>query len=296
MSDWPVGISTGCFYNVPIFDCLEFIRANGFSMVEICSSPAHLDYHDKAAIRRAAELIDELGMEAYSFHAPFGKNIDITSPDDEKRQRSRQEVLTAAEAAAELKVRYFVFHAGPEEALTCPPRERLQRMDHAARTVAEIAEYCRGLKIGFVLENMLEHLLLGRIEDMLWIFGAADTVNVAACLDTGHAFLAGSLHQVMHKLSGHLKVVHANDNLGQGDDHLPPGEGNIDWRQVLDQLETIGFNGAFILELSGQGGKPPSVILEQARVARCLLRRIGRDIALSAPPTSAPGHMEIKRT
>jgi len=294
MADWPVGISTGCFYHTPIFDCIEFICANGFCMLEICSSPNHLDYHDEEAVRRTAKLIDNFGMEAYSFHAPFGRDIDISSPDEAKRQYARREVLTAAHAAATLKVRYFVFHAGPEEALNCPPKERLQRMDYAQLAVAEIAEECRRLRIGFVLENMLGHLFLGRIRDMLWIFGAANTVNAGACLDTGHAYLSGSLHQVMHKLSGHLKVVHANDNLGRQDDHLPPGKGKINWRDTLEQLENIGFTGGFILELSGEGKRPPTVILEEARRARCLLREIMRDIALATPPTAIPGHHEIK--
>lgn len=292
MGDWPIGISTGCFYHTPIFDCLEFMVANGFCMLEICSSPKHLDYHDHEAVNRAARLIERLGMEAYSFHAPFGRDIDITSPDDARRQYSRGEVFAAAEAAAVLKVRYFIFHAGPEEALNCPPEERFQRMEYAARTVAEIAEHCRRLRIGFVLENMLGHLFLGRIEDMLWIFGAADTVNVGACLDTGHAYLTGALHQVMHKLTGHLKVIHANDNRGTGDDHLPPGQGKIDWHDTLDKLNTIGFNGGFILELSGEGNRPPSIILEDARRARCMLRRISRDIALSAPPTTVTTRRE----
>jgi len=293
MADWPIGISTGCFYHTPILDCLEFICANGFCMLEICSSPNHLDYQNLDAVRKAADLIQRLGMEPYSFHAPFGKEIDISSPDDSKRQRSRQHVLAAAQAAAILKVRYFVFHAGPEEALNCPPKERLQRMELAAYAVGEIADHCRRMQIGFVIENMLGHLFLGRIEDMLWIFGAANTVGVGACLDTGHAYLSGSLHQVMHKLSGHLKVIHANDNMGIEDDHLPPGQGKIDWHDTLQKLENIGFSGGFILELSGEGNRPPTVILEDARRARLMLRGIQRDIAVSCPPTVLTSRPEI---
>ena len=63
MNDWPVGLSTGSFYQKSIFDCLELIRQNGFSMVEICSFPAHLDYHDLNAVHRAANRIEELGAE-----------------------------------------------------------------------------------------------------------------------------------------------------------------------------------------------------------------------------------------
>lgn len=38
MSDWAVGLSTGCFYQKSIFEVLETIRNGGFSLIEICSS------------------------------------------------------------------------------------------------------------------------------------------------------------------------------------------------------------------------------------------------------------------
>jgi sugar phosphate isomerase/epimerase len=102
MGAWPVGLSTGCFYQKSIFDCLEAIAASGFDRVEGCSSPAHLDYHDKTAVRRAAERLNALGIEAYSFHAPFADHIDITSPDCQARNASLQDVFSAVQAAGTL--------------------------------------------------------------------------------------------------------------------------------------------------------------------------------------------------
>lgn len=113
MSDWPVGLSTGCFYKTSIFDCLEKIRASGFSLIEVCSFPAHLDYHDLDAVQRTAELIDRLELEPYSFHAPFADHIDITSLDAQIRDASIREIMQAAEAASKIGVRYFVIHPGP---------------------------------------------------------------------------------------------------------------------------------------------------------------------------------------
>ena len=31
--DWPVGLSTGCFYRTSIFDCVELIQNAGFGMI-----------------------------------------------------------------------------------------------------------------------------------------------------------------------------------------------------------------------------------------------------------------------
>jgi sugar phosphate isomerase/epimerase len=283
MSDWPVGLSTGSFYQKRIFDCLEPIRNSGFGMIEVCSFPAHLDYHDMEAVRRAARQIAELGLEAYSFHAPFADHIDISAPDPDRRNVALQEILRAVEAAATLQVRYLVIHPGPEHASQLPCQERFQRMEHAAATLNRVAERCRELGIGCVLENKLPHLLFGSTSDILWILGAMNTVNIGTCLDTGHAYLSGDLYHVMHKLSGHLQIIHANDNSGNYDDHKPPGEGHIDWERFLAELSQIEFHGGIILELSGT--KEPEIVLAEARHARRFLREISRRLALSSPPT-----------
>src|SRR5688500_6334329 len=115
MIEWPIGLSTGCFYRTKISDCLKPIRDAGFRMIEACSFPAHLDYHDRHSVELAAELIRGFQLEPYSFHAPFADHIDITSLDANIRNVAVQEILRAAEAAALIGARHFVIHPGPEK-------------------------------------------------------------------------------------------------------------------------------------------------------------------------------------
>jgi sugar phosphate isomerase/epimerase len=280
MNDWPIGLSTGCFYRIPICDCLEKIRAAGFSMIEICSFPAHLDYHDVDAVKRAGQLIDQLGLEAYSFHAPFAEHIDITSPDAQFRDSSTQEILQAAEAAAAVGAQFLVIHPGPEKG-GFPEDQRWRRMESAAAVLNQVSERCRDLRIGLVLENMLPHLFFGHTRDMLWILGSLETVDIGICLDTGHAHLSGDLATVVHKLSGHLRMVHASDNRGKFDDHLPPGEGRIAWDRFMDQLAQLRFDGSFILEIAGDSDT--ETVLESARRGRRFLRNLSRRPGRSPP-------------
>lgn len=271
MNDWPVGISTGCFYRTPIFECLNAIQAAGFNLIEVCSFPAHLDYHDQHAVRHAANRFDALHLEAYSFHAPFADRIDITSLDESIRKESIHEMLRAADSAAELGARFFVIHPGPEKE-SIPGNERLSRMHYAAEGLNQLASHCRSLGTKLVLENMLPHLFFGRARDVLWILGALDTTEVGICLDTGHAFLSGDLETVAHKLSGHLWMVHASDNSGHFDDHLPPGQGKINWHSLLMQLERLRFAGAIILEIAA--GRSTHETLEEARASMKMLRTL----------------------
>ena len=249
MSDWPIGISTGCFYQRSIFNCLEQVRDAGFTIIEICSFPAHLDYRDLDLVKRASERIRELHLEPYSFHAPFADPIDVTSLDSGVRGAAIAAVEQAALAAAELGARYFVIHPGPERS-PIPGEERLRRMEMAADSLNHLARRCRELGTALVLENMLPHLFFGHAKDVLWVMGAINAIDVGICLDTGHAYLSGELATVVHKLSGHLWMVHASDNHGSRDDHLPPGEGAIDWPALVAQLASLHFEGGIILEVA----------------------------------------------
>ncbi|KMQ53038.1 Xylose isomerase [Chitinispirillum alkaliphilum] len=266
-----------------IFDCLEMIRSAGFRMVEVCSSPMHLDYHDIEAVRRASQRMNELGMEPYSFHAPF-VDVDISSLDSRVREVSQREILVAAEAAAVFGVRHFVIHPGPDVSLTFSVEEKYQRLKNASAVLDNVARRCQQLGVGLVLENMLPHLPFGSPSDMMWILGEMENLNICICLDTGHAALSGDIYNIMYKLTGHLRIIHANDNGGAGDDHLPPGKGVIDWKKVLYELGETEFHGGMILELSGADTDPYET-LEKARQASLYIRKICKEMYLSRPPS-----------
>lgn len=271
MIEWPIALSTGCFYRRPIIDILEAVRDAGFELIEVCSFPAHLDYHHLDGVRRARERMNALGMCAESLHAPFAERIDITAPDPALREEAVLELLRACEAAAVLGCRHVVLHPGPEREGRPPEQEFLERMRHAAESLNRVAARCCQLGVRLLLENMLAHLLFGHVRDMMYLLGEINTCEVGACLDTGHAHLAGEMDVVIQKLSGHLRMVHINDNWGDWDAHLPPGEGGIDWVRVLRELRGTRFNGVLVLELHGGGDEPVDAVLERAVRARQFL-------------------------
>jgi sugar phosphate isomerase/epimerase len=282
MTSWPIGLSTGCFYKTPILECLETIRASGFCMIEVVFSPQHLDYKDLGAVRRTALRIDELGMEAYSFHAPFANDIDISSPDFAIREYALDEILRAVEAASLLGVHYFVIHPGPENADIPSREERMVRIENVISVLNRVAVRCAESGIKCVLENKLPHLLFGSSSDIVWILGSLDRNDVGACLDTGHAFLAGDLYNLVYKLGPYLRMLHVHDNRGHGDEHLPPGEGRIEWGTLVRELVEVGFHGAMILEVSG--APDPEVTMARARAGRRTLRIQARHFALAESP------------
>jgi sugar phosphate isomerase/epimerase len=271
---WPIGLSTGCFYRHSIFTVLEEIRASGFQVIEVCSFPKHLDYHHESEVRRAGDLMRSLGLRPLSFHAPFADQIDITSPDDAIREAAVAELITACHAAALLGAENVVLHPGPEREGRPPPEEFHQRMRYAAISLNRVAAYCCESGVQLLLENMLPHLLFGQTSDMMYLLGEITNCSVGTCLDTGHARLSGNLENVIHKLSGHLKMVHINDNHGDWDAHLIPGEGSIDWPWLISELQRYQFSGGLIIEMSARENETVADTLTRARRGRDFLSNL----------------------
>ncbi len=271
---WPIGLSTGCFYRRSIFTVLEEIRASGFQAIEVCSFPKHLDYHRDDDVRRAGEMMRTLGLHPLSFHAPFAEHIDITSPDDAVREAAAAELITACRAAALLGAENIVLHPGPEREGRPPQEEFLQRMHYAAVSLNRVAAYCCETGVQLLLENMLPHLLFGQTSDMMYLLGEISTCSVGTCLDTGHARLGGDLGNVIPKLSGHLKMVHINDNHGDWDAHLIPGDGSIDWPWLLSELQRYQFRGRLIIEMSARENETVADTLGRARQGKDFLTNI----------------------
>ncbi|MFZ4777453.1 MAG: sugar phosphate isomerase/epimerase family protein [Terrimicrobiaceae bacterium] len=280
MSNWPIGLSTGCFYQRNLLDCLEVIRSSGFSMIEVVFSPSHLNYRNLPAVREASKRVEALGMEVYSFHAPFAPEIDISSPNLARRESSLDEIYRAVEAAAILGVHYLVIHPGPEDTEAADRKDRLERLDHVVSILNRVERRCSEAGIGCVLENKLPHLLFGNINDILWIMSSLETPQPGACLDTGHAALSGDLSQLVIKLGPYVRMLHAHDNRGHADEHCPPGDGSINWTVLLRELTALHFHGVFILELASQADA--ELTMAGARRGRSFLRNLSRHIAMEA--------------
>lgn len=71
-----------------------------------------------------------------------------------------------------------------------------------------------------------------------------------ACLDLGHVGLVGDEAQDVIRALGsdRLGCLHIHDNNYQGDQHLIPGLGQMNWPAITDALREIGYRGEFTYE------------------------------------------------
>jgi len=82
--------------------------------------------------------------------------------------------------------------------------------------------------------------------------------NLGICIDVGHAHLAKDagrqpIRNYLERYRGQLIHLHLHDNMQDEDDHRLPGEGSIDWPDLLRALGVIGYEGPAVLELHSPG-------------------------------------------
>ena len=100
---------------------------------------------------------------------------------------------------------------------------------------------------------------------------AVDSPYFGWCLDTGHMHCCGIPMTALRGVSVPPLSLHIQDNHGKGsgDQHLLPGDGTIDWKEFLDILKEIGYQGDLVLEAHHQSLNAPDEAREPILADLC---------------------------
>ena len=140
-------------------------------------------------------------------------------------------------------------HADPSVQM---PETAVEKAIESLKALCEFAAD-RGLRMA--VENLTSaNMLMGRYpEELVQLVRGANMDNLGVCLDVGHANTTQKLDEFLDitAQAADVKIIHmhASDNLGEQDLHLPLGKGNLDWKKVLDGIQTNGYKGLVVLEL-----------------------------------------------
>ncbi len=243
---WRFAASTGCCVNCPVSSTLQAFHEGGVRAVEIGTPPGHFDpwRHDQVAA--LAECLHELGIAPIAIHAPFGGTLELSDPNPHHRHAALGAILSAASALREVGGSSIVVHLSD---VPRNPHEVDERLAQAAASLRVLARACRHMEVRLLVETPLPHLVGGHPDEFAAVIRQLDH-RVSACFDTSHATLGGNWDRFMGLAGDRLVHVHANDHRGRFDDHLPPGEGIIDWRHIRETLASVGFDGWIVLELA----------------------------------------------
>jgi sugar phosphate isomerase/epimerase len=214
---------------------LHYLKEIGHDAIEY-SHGCHWTEEACAAVR---EMTQAIGLVPWSLHAWCAGDV----LHEEQARETRRRLGIAFRNARALGVRIIVHHPSGRSLSTDEDRRRL---DAESMLLAEICE--PGIRLA--LENS------STTASMDYLVALADALGPAragVCVDTGHAAL-GDLGpgRALRMAGPRLITTHLQDNQGQRDDHMPPGDGLIDWDDVAAALTEVRYAGCLMLELTDQ--------------------------------------------
>lgn len=263
---WSIGVATGSCIGRPVLEVLDDFSRAGVEGVELGTLPRHFDYHAADRIAAVAAHLGALGIVPVSIHAPFGPACDLADHHERRRDEARAGILAAARALKQLGGRIVVAH--PSD-LIRHGADIDAHLTYAASGLRAVAAACKDEGLQLAIESPLPHLIGGHPDEFDFILRHVGE-DAGVCLDTGHVSLGRAWRRFMDVAAGRLVHVHASDNHGQFDDHLPPGEGSIDWREIVASLRGAGFAGWMILELGCPADGAPAFFAGAVARARAL--------------------------
>ncbi len=241
-----MGIATGGCVERPILDVLQTIARCGFRAVEIGTPPKHFDPWRREQVQAVEKLLRLTGINAVSIHAPFGGILDLSDPNPHHRSSAIGGILQAAAVLQELGGSVVVVHP------TDVPRNSEdvgRRLEASAGSLAILAQSCERMGLRLAIESPLPHLIGGAPQEFAWLLQRVDG-SAGVCLDTSHTCLGGNWNEFLKVAGPRLLHVHVCDNRGSFDDHLPPGEGVIQWDEIIESLRRAEYEGWMILEIA----------------------------------------------
>lgn len=273
MSSPRFGVSTHLYHDRRLDrEHLVEIAAHGFECLEVFATRTHFDYHDGAAVRALAEWLDDTRLTLHSIHAPitasltngeWGETFSTAINEEERRRKTLAEAEAALALAQTIPFKYLVVHLGVPDSMH--PGQGENSRDAARRSVEALYEMTQRAGVEIALEVIPN--ALSRPESLVTLIEEdLEDLQVGICVDVGHAHMMGDLADAIECCAGHILTTHLHDNRGKSDDHLTPGQGNIDWPATLMEFQKVGYDGVWMFEVANTS--EPKTVLAKTEKAR----------------------------
>ena len=243
-TEWVTALST----NRTDYEFLSEIYSYGITAIELSVNEWECDNIDWAGLSENAK---KSGVLLWSYHLPFGDNTDISSLDDDYRAKALDYLYSLIDKACEIGIKKFVIHPSYEP---IADDERVSKLAASKKSLKALAEYAEKYGAVICVEDLPRSCLGHDVAEMCDLVSADDRLRV--CFDVNHLLdCFGCTHaDFVSALGDKIITVHMSDYDFVDEKHFFCGNGLIDWCELIELLEGIGYNGPFLYE----GGFKPS--------------------------------------
>ena len=252
------------------FKALADIEKMGFHYLEMeALGPKHAE----AVWKHREEFKSRLDAHGIHVHNFCAVDPDLVSLDSSLRKTAVERFKRSSELGAYLGTEtiHLASYAPPVEYLSGRPYElgedyaipekitmRIpdgfcwervwEALVDSCRQTAEIA---KGLERTIIMEPRVGEVICST-DSMIRLINDVNMANFKANFDTGHfGAQRENVPLALMKLEGKFANIHISDNNPINSDHLPVGDGIIDWMEFFRILKHMGYDGYLGLDLTG---------------------------------------------
>ncbi len=186
---------------------------------------------------------EKYGMMTPTVHLPHKVGFDLSALDEQDRRGAIEKQKMIYEILSPLKPQIAVIHPSVGDVA---PEDIPARTEAIIRSLKELAPWFKERGVKIALENLTQKTLSQRSEVLKTIVEAVGD-NIGICFDVNHLFFETHT-EFIHNVGKYIITMHVSDNDGLVERHFLPGDGVINWKEVFEELDKIGYDSTMILE------------------------------------------------
>lgn len=215
------------------------------------SPEVYLDggFLDNALPKDLERIREEFGKRSLTvtMHGPYTE-LNPGSQNEETRTRTVERYKRVFEVVSVLRPRNVVLHAGYHE--------RKFHGDYNLWLSQSLKTWPRFVRLaeesGAVIA--VENIFDTTPDALKMLMDEIESPNFGVCIDSGHlnVFSKVAIEEWFMALGHRIVEVHLHDNFGNADDHLPLGEGGIDFPLFFSLIRKYSRDPVYTIEPHGE--------------------------------------------
>ena len=260
--------SSFVYFNYALQEAIGRLHQYGYQGIEVWGGRPHLYRHDlDGQLDEIVALLDRFEMVVPNFiPAQFRYPSILCSLNETIRRDSVQYIQDAVDNALRLRAPSVSLCPG----MTLFGEDLGRGWGQLRQSIVELLDYTEGTGLVLLLEpaHKAESTLILTVADGLRMIEEVGSERLGILLDTGHANVNGeNLAKVVASLRDVPFHVHIDDNHGDSDAHLIPGDGKIDFAPFARALQRVNYQGFVSAELGFQYTLDPDRAVEKTSAA-----------------------------
>lgn len=239
---YKIGMSACCGEVINENMFMEYSKA-GVDSMEISTA---LENYENLNYKELLKFSEKYGVELWSYHLPFASVdlIDLSSLNSELRKKNIAYHSELIKKASDIGIKRFVVHPSSE-----PVKDdsRAEQIKYSMDSLNELAEVAANNGSIIAVENLPRTCLGNSSANMEKLLSANDKLRV--CFDTNH-LLNEELTEFIKNVGDKIVTLHISDYDFVNERHWLPGEGKINWNDVLNGLINVGYDGVWMYEIN----------------------------------------------